>query len=158
MATAEPQPTAATRARSIADAAHEATLATLAVDPAGTPFASLVALATYPDGDPLLCLSDLAEHSRNLAADPRASVMAIEPAGEGDGLARGRVTLLGTCERVETAERDDARTRYLTAHTDAFYVDFGDFAFYRLRVSQVRWVGGFGAMDWVDAPAYAAGR
>ena len=152
-----PEPTAAERARTIAALASEATLCTVAIDPPGTPFGSLVGLAQDAEGRPVLSLSDLAEHSRNLLADPRASVMAVEPALDGDGLARGRVTLLGTCVRLtDAADIANARATYLATHPHAFYVDFADFGFYRLDVAQVRWVGGFGAMDWVDAESYAS--
>lgn len=149
-------PTAAGRARALVEGTSEATLSTLALDPPGTPFGSLVAFALEPEGVPLLCLSDLAEHSRNLSADHRASLMIVENVGGGPGLARGRVTLLGSCDRLPDESREAARAVYLAAHPDAFYVDFGDFAFYRMQVTQVRWVGGFGAMDWVDVAAYAS--
>lgn len=139
----------------IAGGAREASLATLAVDPQGTPFASLVEFALDVHGTPVLCLSDLAEHAQNLAEDSRASLLISEPADEARGLARGRVTLLGRCERVSTDDREFARAAFMAAHPDAFYVDFGDFAFYRLTVSHIRWVGGFGAMDWIDPSEYA---
>ena len=80
--------------------------------------------------------------------------MVVEPEAEAGGLARGRVTLLGTCERLPDDERDEARRLYLEAHPEAFYADFGDFSFYRLAVDQIRWVGGFGAMDWIDPADY----
>ncbi|HVE94776.1 MAG TPA: pyridoxamine 5'-phosphate oxidase family protein [Acidimicrobiales bacterium] len=158
MTTLGSEPTAAEHARRIAGAAREGFLATLAVDPPGTPFGSLVAFVLEPSARPLLCLSDLAEHSRNLSVDSRASLMAVEPneSDHTDGLARGRVTLLGTCHRVPDNDLVGARAAYLAAHPEAFYVDFADFGFYRLHVEQVRWVGGFGAMNWVDADAYAS--
>jgi putative heme iron utilization protein len=156
MGTAQTEPTAAERARTVVALADEATLSTLAVEPAGTPFGSLVAFALDGAGRPVLSLSGLAEHTRNLDADPRASVMVVEPLEGGDGLARGRVTLLGTCDRIPEGEHDEARSLYLAAHPHAFYVDFADFGFFRLSVEQVRWVGGFGRMDWVDAASYGA--
>lgn len=105
-------------------------------------------------GRPLLCLSDLAEHSRNMATDPRASLMVTED-GEGDPLARGRTTLLGEVTVLDGGERDAALERYRATHAGAFYAEFADFRFYRLEVSSVRFVGGFGRMSWVDAAEYA---
>ena len=77
------EPSDAERGRTLLAATRTGTLATVAVDPAGFPFGSLVAYAVDDLGRPLLCLSDLAEHSRNLAADPRASLMAARRHGTG---------------------------------------------------------------------------
>ena len=104
---------------------------------------------------PLLCLSDLAEHSRNLAADPRASLMASET-----GPGRPARTRPGHRARHVVELRDDLRVAALHAyrerHPDAFYAAFGDFRLYRLDVSSVRYVGGFGQMSWVSADDHAA--
>ena len=103
---------------------------------------------------PLLCLSDLAEHSRNLAADPRASLMASET-GTGDPLALARVTVLGSVVELRDDAREAALHTYRERHPDAFYAAFDDFRLYRLEVSSVRYVGGFGRMSWVSADDHA---
>jgi hypothetical protein len=111
-----------------------------------------------PLGQPTFFVSTMAEHTHNLDADPRASLLVVEdiPAGA-DPLASGRVTLLGRAEEVvDPAERAAARAGYLAANPAAFYVDYGDFRCLRLVVTEVRYVGGFGRMSWVDAPAYKA--
>jgi putative heme iron utilization protein len=108
-------------------------------------------------GQPLLLISSLAMHTQNLHADPRASLLVGEPDWPGDPLAAGRVTLMGRAERLpgEPAVRD----AYLARHPNAAYwVEFRDFAFYRLTVEDVYIVGGFGAMDWVEAAEYRAAR
>ena len=87
------EPSDAERGRTLLGATLTGALATLTVE-GGVPFGSLVAYAVDDLGRPLLCLSDLAEHSRNLAADPRASLLASET-GAGDPLALARVTVLG---------------------------------------------------------------
>lgn len=148
-------PTDAERARTLFAEARTGTLATLAVDPAGVPFGSLVSQVADDLGRPVLCLSDMAEHTRNLAADPRASVM-VNEVGTGDPLARGRVTLLGEIGRLTGDERAAVLALYRSAHPDAFYVDFADFHVYRLAVASVRYVGGFARMSWVDPAEYAA--
>jgi putative heme iron utilization protein len=102
----------------------------------------------------------MAEHTRNLDADPRASVLVVEdtPAGA-DPLASGRVTLVGeVADVVDPDERAAARDGYLAANPNAFYVDYGDFRCLRLEVTGVRYVGGFGRMSWVDVASYAAAR
>ena len=143
------EPTDAELGRTLLAAAPTGTLATVSVD-GGIPFGSLVAHAVDEIGRPLLCLSDLAEHSRNLALDPRASLMAAET-GAGDPLALARVTVLGTAAVLADAERDAALTAYLARHPGAFHTGYHDFRMYRLEVTSVRYVGGFGRMSWVTA-------
>jgi putative heme iron utilization protein len=149
------EPSDAERGRTLLAATRTGTLATVAVDPAGFPFGSLVAYAVDGLGRPLLCLSDLAEHSHNLAADPRASLMAAAIGG-GDPLALARVTVLGTVVELHDDARDGALRTYLGRHPDAFYATFADFRLYRLDVASVRYVGGFGRMSWVSADDHAA--
>ncbi len=149
------EPTDAERARTLFEYARHATLATVGAQ-GGDPFGSLVGYAPDAAGRPLLCLSDLAEHSINLAADPRASLLvaAITESGS-DPLAGARATLVGDLVEVPEAEREDVHTRYRDAHPGAFYSTFADFRLYRLEIRSVRYVGGFGRMSWVDALAYA---
>jgi hypothetical protein len=149
------EPTDAERGRTLLAAARTGALATVALDPAGFPFGSLVAYAVDDVGRPLLCLSDLAEHSRNLAADPRASLMASETGG-GDPLALPRVTVLGPVVELRGTARETALQAYRDVHPGAFYAAFSDFRLYRLDVASVRYVGGFGRMSWVSADDHAA--
>lgn len=149
-------PTHAERCRTLVRGARSATLCTLAVDPAGFPYGSLVTIAFDGEGRPLFLLSKLAEHTTNLVASSQASVLVSEPAGtHAEPLALGRVTILGLCARVPTDEVPAVRATFLEAQPSAsYYVDFGDFAFYRLEPQALRYVGGFGRMSWVDAGAY----
>jgi heme iron utilization protein len=147
------EPSDAERGRTLLATSRTGALATVTVD-GGFPFGSLVAYAVDDAGRPLLCLSDLAEHSRNLAADPRASLMATE-SGTGDPLALARVTVLGAVVELHDAERDEALRTYQDRHPDAFYAAFHDFRLYRLDVASVRYVGGFGRMSWVSADDHA---
>jgi heme iron utilization protein len=153
-ATIGTEPTDAERGRTLLTATRTGALSTATPD-RGFPFGSLVAYAVDDVGRPLLCLSDLAEHSRNLAADPRASLLAVET-GDGDPLALARVTLLGTVVELKGTERDAALRTYRDAHPGAFYSAFADFRMYRLKVASVRYVGGFARMSWVSAAEHAA--
>ncbi|WP_259311965.1 HugZ family pyridoxamine 5'-phosphate oxidase [Capillimicrobium parvum] len=146
---------AAEEARTIVAGTNQATLATLSVD--GHPWGSFVTYGTLRDGSPVLCLSTLAEHGRNLPADPRASLVVSAPTTDGDPLESGRVTLAGRAHVPEGAELDDARAAHLAAVPGAaIYMDFGDFTIWVLRVERVRWVGGFGRMASTNAAEYAA--
>jgi putative heme iron utilization protein len=150
------EPSHAERCRTLVAGERRGALSTLAADPAGYPFGSVVSFGLTDDGDPLFFVSLMAEHTQNALRDPRASLLVTEPVPEGaDPLASGRVTLLGLLAPVDDAERDVARTRYLDANPAAsYYIDFGDFTFLRLAVDHVRYVGGYGRMSWVDASAY----
>jgi heme iron utilization protein len=132
-----------------------ATLATHSDD--GYPWASLVAFGSIDDGSPVLFVSRLAEHARNLARDQRASVVVADPDPRADVLASGRVTLAGTAERPSGDRARIAQDAYVAAVPAAkAYVDFQDFSLWIVRVERVRWVGGYGRMDSVDAASYRA--
>ncbi len=136
-------PASPTSAALLAAARHGA-LATL-LD--GHPYASLVAIAAHA-GEPILLLSELAEHTRNLRRDPRASLLVVTGGGA-DPLAVPRATFIGRC--VEDVA-GDARAAYLARHPEASsYLELGDFRFWRLAVDSVREVGGFGVMSWSPA-------
>src|SRR5437899_2022769 len=153
-----PEPTHAERARTLVAAANRGVLSTVALDPAGYPFGSVATYALDDAGRPIVFVSTMAEHTRNAAADPRASLIVTEPFPEGsDPLAAGRVTLIGDLLEVGGEERPAVRDRYLAANpASAYYIDFGDFSFWRLEVCSVRYVGGYGRMSWVAAEDYAA--
>src|SRR3990167_4045738 len=158
-APAVPEPTFAERARTLAYLGRTGTLATLARRPAGHPFASLMPYALDAGGHPLLLISAMAVHTQNLEADPRASLLIPQPGlgPEGDPLAAGRLTLLGEALRLPAADADAARAAYLARHARArHWVDFEDFAFWRLEVRDTYFVGGFAAMGWVAADEYLA--
>jgi putative heme iron utilization protein len=155
-------PVAAARVRSAAEEARtlvaQGRLAALATSGAdGAPWASLVLYAALADGTPVLCLSTLAEHGRNVVRDPRASLVVGEAEVTGDPLDSGRVTLAGRLEKPAGEELDAARAAYQQASpASGLYGGFGDFTFYVLRVERVRWVGGYGRMDSASADAYHA--
>jgi hypothetical protein len=149
-------PSHAERARRLAERARWGALSTVARDPAGFPYGSLVATAVDALGRPVLLISRLAEHTKNLAARPEASILLLEASDpSANPLAGGRVTLLGACRPVPAEEVAECRRLFLAAHPDsAQYADFSDFAFHRLEPAELRYVGGFGRMSWVDAEDY----
>lgn len=126
-------------ARTILRRARHAALAT--IDPStGFPLATLVTVATDAAGAPLLLLSGLSLHTRNLCTDARASLMMTE-IGKGDPLAHPRLTLVG---EVAPTDEPHVRARFLAKHPKAeLYADLPDFAFFRMRVSGVHLNGGF---------------
>lgn len=116
----------------------------------GYPMASLAPYALGPRGEPLFAFSGLAQHTRNLLADPRACLyVAVE--GEGDPQELARVTLLGRVRPAEEADAEALKTRYLAAHPEAEQFFELDFAIYVMAVEEVRFIGGFGAAAWIAA-------
>ena len=160
-----PEPTYAERARTLAYLGRTGTLATLSCRHPGHPFASLMPYALDARGCPLFLISAMAMHTQNLQADPRASLFVTQPdlspqvQESGDPLARGRLTLMGQARMLPAEDVATARRAYLARHEKAgYWVDFEDFAFWRLEVADVYFVGGFAAMDWVTADDYLAAR
>ena len=149
-----PTPTHAERARTLVAQIKTGTLCTLAAEAEGYPYGSFVTVA-FDDGNPVFLVSTMAEHTRNLQRDPRASLLVAEGGSE-DPLANGRVTLLGRCAQVE-GDGGRARAAFLATHPNAaYYVDFSDFAFWKLEVESIRYIGGYGRMSWVDAADWHA--
>jgi len=147
----------AEQARTLVHLGRTGTLGTLSRRHPGHPFVSIMPYAPDERGRPLLLISTLAMHTQNLAADPRASLLVAQPGD--DPLALARLTLMGNAGRVASGERPAAREAYLARHPNAIHwVDFDDFAFWRLELGDVYFVGGFGAMDWLTVPGYEAAR
>jgi heme iron utilization protein len=120
-------------------------LSTLSARYGGYPFGSLTPYALTDRHMPILLLSQLAEHTRNLQADPRASLFVQA----GESQADSRVTLLGSVEDGDVSLRE----RYVARHPEAeSYFAMADFGLYVLRVKHVRFVAGFGEMGWLSAP------
>jgi hypothetical protein len=116
---------------------------------AAWPYASLVLVAVDHDLSPILLLSDLAEHSKAIAADPRVSLLFDGTQGLDQPLTGPRVTLVGRTSRTPDQR---LHRRFLARHPDAeMYAGFKDFAFYRVGVERAHLVAGFGKIRWLDA-------
>ncbi len=134
---------AAKLARSLLRRSRQGALATVMVGN-GDPYCSLVNVASHADGSPILLISRLAVHTRNILADSRVSLMLDERA-EGDPLEGSRIMLAGRAEEAGADDLPVLRRRYLNAHpsSDAF-VNFNDFSFFGIRPSGAHLVAGFG--------------
>src|SRR6478736_3651416 len=113
-----------------------------------SPYASLVLVAVDHDLSPILLMSDLAEHSKAIAADPRVALLFDGTAGLAQPLTGPRVTLLGRA--AKTAD-ERLKQRFLRHHPDAaMYAGFGDFNVYKVTLERTHLVGGFGKIRWID--------
>jgi hypothetical protein len=138
---------AATKARSLMRAHDWAGLATRMADDSH-PYASLVLVAADYDAAPILLISDLAEHARNIAADNRVSLLFDGTRGLPSPLTGARVSVQG---RALPCDEAHLRRRFLARHEDAAeYADFADFKFYRVAVERGHLVAGFGQIEWID--------
>lgn len=138
----------AQEARGLLRRARTGTLGTINADD-GTPYASLVNVATDVRGCPLILVSTLAWHTKNLLADPRGSLMVAELPAQGDALTGPRVTVMGRFRQVDGQE---VGRRYLARHPAAeLYAGFGDFAFWRLEPERAHAVAGFGRIETIPA-------
>src|SRR5437899_3159964 len=123
--------------------------AALASSLAGRPYVSLVATACESDASPLLLLSDLAEHTKNLLADPHLALLFEDTGGLADPLAGPRLTLLGRAERCDDPL---AAARFAARHPASDgYAGFADFHLYRVAIERGHLVAGFGRIAWIEA-------
>jgi heme oxygenase (biliverdin-IX-beta and delta-forming) len=145
---------AATQARTVLRSRRSAALATVMATEEGWPYASLVTVACDVDGSPILLLSRLSDHTRNLDRDPRASLLLEDASRRVNPQTGPRLTLLG---RIVPEVEPRLRRRFLARHPGAaLYADFTDFRIFRMQVERGHWVGGFGQARWLESEAILA--
>jgi putative heme iron utilization protein len=121
----------------------------------GYPFGSVAPFVLNHNCEPVILISNIAEHTKNITSNPKVSLVVF--AGTEDLQANARLTLLGEAIKINK-EDADLRARYLRYIPQAAgYFDMHDFAFYRIQIAQARYIAGFGKMSWfsgndMDAP------
>jgi len=149
-----PEPSLAERARTLASLGRIGTLSTHSRRFPGFPFGSMMPYAADELGRPAFFISSMAMHTQNLRQDERASLLLTQPDVSGDPLGAARLTLLGAVTEVPAAE---VRDLYLSRYESAkYWQNYTDFAYYRLAVSGVYFIGGFGVMGWISAEDYGS--
>lgn len=138
-------------ARRFTRAQHSGVLSTISKRVEGFPFGSVAPFILDHAGRPVILISTLAEHTKNLSSDPRVSLI-VQPYAP-DMQVTGRVTLLGRAEKL--ADKSELGPRYLRYHPQAAdYFAMHDFSFYRIEPVRIRWIGGFGRIHWVEPGQY----
>ena len=133
-------------------------LSTHSVKCPGSPFGSLMLYAADSSGRPVFLISSMALHTKNLTENPNVSLLVATSYSAQDALAAARATLIGTVALVPKEDAAAARKLYLQTHPAAeLWVEFADFRFFRMEVSDVYYVGGFGEMGWVTGAEYGRG-
>ena len=139
-------------ARALLSAAYQGVLSTHSQDMPGFPFGSVAPYCLDADGCPLLLISDIAQHTKNLRADARSSFIVMQ--GGEDIQAGARLTLVGDCRPLPPENVEAAAARYYRYFPEAR--DFHrthDFHFFRLVPARCRYIGGFGRIHWLAADA-----
>jgi putative heme iron utilization protein len=151
-----PEPSLAERARTLISLGRIGSLSTHSRKFPGFPFGSLMPYAADQFGRPVFFISSMAMHTQNLGQDPRASLLIAQPEAGADPLGAARMTVVGSAAEVPAAE---VRDLYLSRYENAkFWQDYSDFAYYRLVVEGVYFIGGFGVMGWISADEYSAAQ
>jgi heme iron utilization protein len=137
----------ASEARLFLRSSHSAVLSTHSIKLAGYPYGSVAPLVLDHDGQPLILISTIAEHTKNIIADCKVSLLVFS--GAEDLQANARLTLIGEAE--QTDKHDPLlRARYLRYFPSAEqYFEAHDFYFYRVQIVQARYIAGFGRMSWI---------
>lgn len=126
-------------------------LSTLSTKFAGYPFGSVAPFVLDHSGQPIILISTIAEHTKNIIANPKVSLLVF--AGDENLQASGRLTLMGEAKPIDKQDAD-LRTRYLRYLPQAAsYFDMHDFSFYRIEIAQARYIAGFGKMGWISGDA-----
>jgi putative heme iron utilization protein len=147
--------TRAEETRALLRAQKAGVISTVSAKLGGTPFGSLASYALDARGQPVFLFSALAQHTQNLAADPRASLFvwdtSASPQGSDDPQQAKRACLAGKVSALDGADAEAARTAFLARHPQAEPWLQLDFRFYRLAVEEVQFVGGFAQASWIQA-------
>lgn len=116
----------------------------------GYPFGSVVPYCLDATGQPIILISQIAQHTKNVLADPKASLITLEQGAE-DIQAAARLTLIGDVQRVPDDEAEQAAEAYYRFFPQSRdYHKTHDFDFYRLNVVRLRYIGGFGRINWLE--------
>ena len=123
-------------------------LSTFSVKFTGYPFGSVAPFVLDHSGQPIILISTIAEHTQNIIANPKVSLLVF--AGDEDLQANARLTIIGEA-KIINKEDADLRARYLRYLSQAAsYFDMHDFSFYRIEIAQIRYIAGFGKMGWIS--------
>ena len=140
-------------ARTFIQSEHDGMLCTLSRRLEGFPFGSIAPYALTATGEPLILISEIAEHTKNVRADARVSFL-IQASKVADQQASARATLVGYAIPVSKPLYADSERRYLEVVPNAAsYFSTHDFSLFQIHTLQVRFIGGFGNIHWIDGNA-----
>ncbi len=126
-------------------------LSTVSLDVPGYPFGSVVPYCADRTGTPVIYISHIAQHTRNIKADRRVSLTVVEShSGDDDVQSRGRLTLIGDAAPMPQDDRATAERYFRHVPESRQYDQTHDFGFYRIDLVRIRFIGGFGQIYWIE--------
>lgn len=146
------KPDARDEARALLLACYDGVLSTQSVAMPGYPFGSVVPFCLDRAGQPVILIANIAQHHKNVSADPRVSLMVFDRAAD-DLQANGRLTLLADASRINDGLEDAAERYYRHFPEARGYHQTHGFEFWRLTLKRIRFIGGFGAIHWLEPAA-----
>lgn len=141
--------TAAREARRLLLACYDGVLATISVAMPGYPFGSVVPFCLDRSGQPIVLIANIAQHRKNVVADARVSLTVFDRAAD-DLQSNGRLTLLADAAPVAVDDADTLARFYRYFPESHDYHLTHSFEFWRLRLKRIRFIGGFGAIHWLE--------
>jgi len=135
--------------RNLIKKARHGLLSTAGLEPAGFPYGSLVQVGSTRAGEPVIFVSGLAQHTKNLRKDPRVALV-VQPDVGDDPMQSPRATIIGTVRLLEGELEAETRDGFLATHPEAASFFELDFALWAIKPEEARYVGGFGAAAWVS--------
>jgi putative heme iron utilization protein len=126
-------------------------LSTISLDVPGYPFGSIVPYCLSGDLEPLMLISNIAQHTKNILADPKVSLTVFNP-NSGDVQANGRVTYIGDALKVDDNQLIDKYKLYFPAAAE--YFKFHDFSLFKIEFKKLRFIGGFGSIFWLEKEGF----
>jgi len=136
-------------ARNILLSQYQGTLSTHSVDVAGYPFGSVVPYCLNKSGLPIILISTIAQHTKNIKSDPKVSLLVTEPDAD-DVQTVGRTTYIGDAEILDQNDVDSIERYYQYFPQSRDYHLTHDFNFYYIKPARIRFIGGFGQIYWIE--------
>ncbi|HIF51935.1 MAG TPA: HugZ family protein [Thiotrichaceae bacterium] len=137
------------QARKLLLSEYQAILCTHSVDVDGYPFGSVVPYCLNKDGEPIMLISSIAQHTKNILSDHKVSLIATE-GGADDLQTVGRITYIGNAQKLNDDDIDSMERYYSYFPQSRDFHKTHDFDFYRLEPVRIRYIGGFGKIYWVE--------
>jgi putative heme iron utilization protein len=127
-------------------------LSTHSIDVEGYPFGSIAPYTLNYAGEPIILISEIAQHTRNIKHNNKVSLTVFDPHAD-DPQSSSRLTWIGDAESIDPSDAQ-SRDRYLRYFpTSESYFETHDFSFYRIRLRRARFIGGFGQIFWIERDA-----
>ena len=143
----------AKEARKLLLSEYQGILSTISVDVEGYPFGSVVPYCLNKEGKPVILISSIAQHTKNILSDNRVSITATE-SGIDDGQTAGRITYIGDAIKLDSDDTDSMDRYYQYFPQSRDYHKTHNFDFYVIEPVRIRYIGGFGEIYWLEKDSF----